>query len=106
MSAHLFKAGDPVVCVNASGFEHKLTVGKVYIVHSTSPYWVRLTDPKTWGLGGQATAGWDLFRFRPVQKRATDISIFTALLNPSDEDTFRELEAEVFEYEPVEVPFR
>ncbi|RUU79990.1 hypothetical protein [Mesorhizobium sp. M7A.F.Ca.MR.362.00.0.0] len=45
-------------------------------------------------------------RFRPVQNRATDISIFTALLNPSEDETFRELEAEQFAYEPTEVPFR
>lgn len=44
--------------------------------------------------------------FRKVQKRATSIEVFTALLNPSEDETFRELEAEQFKYEPTEVPFR
>lgn len=44
--------------------------------------------------------------FRPLQTSKTSIEIFERLLNPSKGDTIRELEAEIFEYEPTEVPFR
>ena len=36
--------------------------------------------------GGSQEVGFRAARFRPVQKRNADISVFTALLNPSDKD--------------------
>ncbi|TGV15805.1 hypothetical protein EN816_00705 [Mesorhizobium sp. M8A.F.Ca.ET.173.01.1.1] len=89
------------------------TIGNVYTIRDIEPcdYWpgvcIRLNEVRNGPhhLDGQEPSfyhGW----FRPVQTRKTSIAQFERLLNPSKEDTLRELEAEIFEHEPTEVPFR
>lgn len=124
MSAYLdWKVGDSVVCVSQPedkgwGYERPI-VNHVYtlrrigvsvagavtvklneIVNPEREYPSARFGPLYGEIGFQAK------HFRPVIKRTTDISIFRALLNPTEDETFRELEAAEFEYQPTEVPFR
>lgn len=107
MSAYLdWKVGDKLVCVDNTGQQENLTVGTVYTLSNIgggrSGIYVGLVEvPKqTDGLD------WYPSRFRKVVTRKTSIAVFEALLNPSEAETFRELEAEEFDYELNEEPFR
>ena len=81
-----FRVGQKVVCVDTRS-DHRgsceLIQGEVYKIASMSP-------SKTLGgafirVAGGPHYGWHQSRFRPVQerKRETDISVFLAMLNPS-----------------------
>lgn len=101
-----WKVGDRVVCVDASGTNlcgiDELEEGKVYTIAWIGSYphailgefvGVRLEGVSRPGLTEEECAWFAAFgespfgpnRFRPVQTRKTDISIFTALLNTQDE---------------------
>lgn len=69
--------GMKVVCVNNEGEEKALVLGRVYTLCAiyavdTVVYVELLEDTEA--------AGWFPWRFRPVQTRKTDISVFTAML--------------------------
>jgi hypothetical protein len=84
-----FRVGQKVVCVNDEpGYVIKvdwLIRGRVYTI--------RRIDEMAGGLGLSfyelpdfqkcKKSGWAANRFRPIAERKTDISIFTAMLNPS-----------------------
>ena len=78
--------GMKVVCVDASrdylGQETPLEVGRVYRVDKI----LRHMDVVGVVVGGcpswHETNAWSARRFRPVQTRQTDISVFTAMLHP------------------------
>lgn len=97
-----FRVGQKVVCVDAGGDldgrspgiwakGEEIVDGQIYTIHSMFPHpadgvlCLRLHEVKRdpaalimWGHDGYAAS-----RFRPVVERKTDISIFTAMLNPS-----------------------
>lgn len=93
-----FHVGQKVVCINATIYQEEyspLVVGRVYVVNAIGrcggydPYGndaicdvldVGVTNPfwKQW----EGDHGFDAKRFRPLVTRQTDISIFTAMLNP------------------------
>lgn len=105
MSYRDWKAGDKVVCVEpwslkpglGYGDEVGPTVGQTYTIreigffHGRYPnrLQVRLVEIVNQSRPYERLGMWEqcfrASRFRPVQKRSTDISIFTAMLNPSDE---------------------
>lgn len=89
-----WKAGDKIVCVDdrwSIGGKPPVVAGHVYEI---SEIWVSArgwTDVPNAGRVVVKLVGvnWDKLnasRFRPVQTRATDISVFTALLNPTPHD--------------------
>lgn len=70
-------AGMKVVCVNNTGEEQSLVVGRVYTLSAiyavdTVVYVELMEDTEA--------AGWFPWRFRPVHLRKTDIAVFTAML--------------------------
>ena len=78
MSYRDWYAGMKVVCVDNTGEEDSLVVGRVYTLSAIyavgTVVYVELVEDTE-------AAGWFPWRFRPVQRRATDISVFKALLN-------------------------
>lgn len=90
----MFRVGQKVVCVDVSYFGPNTSLlrkGDVYTIASVDAYedahgeyGVTLVE-----IIPQPAPGWrDGFRasrFRPVVERKTDISIFTAMLNPTKE---------------------
>ena len=112
MSAHQFKAGDQVVCVDPGDFS-MLRHGCVYTIRSVDycPNFqlavvevVEVENPYD-GRAYGGPAGFRASRFRPVQKRTTSIEIFRALLNPTEQDK-EEIELADFILEHSEVPFQ
>lgn len=103
MSAHQFKAGDKVVCIddaplNTVGLDPDmggLRVGEVYTIREIGPVSnlhpsrgriaIKLAEivRKSMSEYGGET-GFLVSRFRPVQKRTTSIECFRALLNPTE----------------------
>lgn len=99
----MFHIGQKVVCVNdrnskfRNGFwDGLLKKGNIYTIRWTGEFpWepdrkcglgVRLIEIHR---GLEFINAWDdypfgAYRFRPIQERKTDISIFTALLNPAN----------------------
>lgn len=84
----MFRVGQKVVCVDDSrprGYSLSgLTRGEVYVVAriGTSPWCGR---PALWLVEKpEHDVGFWRQRFRPLVEKATDISIFTALLNPAN----------------------
>lgn len=92
----MFHVGQKVVCVDTSGlpsFLSKLIKGKIYTVRGFV-----LGICRDWSVGEGITLmemknpptpsgqenGFDPSRFRPIDDRKTDISVFTALLNPAN----------------------
>lgn len=94
-----FRVGMKVVCIKAgvSSTHAPLCVGSVYHIRAIGDYgdpagpWVKLREVKNvtcravlWdGRTVHEELVYSASRFRPVQERKTDISIFTAMLNPS-----------------------
>lgn len=74
--------GMKVVCVDNGGAGSLLAVGEVYTIRSLEPRFVTLAEDSTWSEINGADSGWYYSRFRPVQTRQTDISVFTAMLSP------------------------
>jgi hypothetical protein len=80
--SHLnWHVGMKVVCVDNSGDGKDLDLGRVYTISDiykcvqpdlTTPIFVDLVE--------KPSGGWFPRRFRPVQPRKTDISMFTAML--------------------------
>lgn len=86
-----FRVGQKVGCVDAGGWP-QISIGTVYTVHSiNNDYgcWLRLKEVNP-ELGGYRAS-----RFRPIVERKTDISCFTAMLNPSLEDLAGRILSEV-----------
>lgn len=84
-----FTVGMKVVCVDASsfspGFQVPIKEGEIYTITNTrmghSELLLRLKDVEE---SNFLTGEFYARRFRPVVSRKTDISIFTAMLKPSD----------------------
>jgi hypothetical protein len=106
-----WKAGDRVVCVDdqwrdaGKWVECPLQAGRIYTIDGIGPgggYYkgvfgtlaVSVKEVENPYTGSFAAA-----RFRKVVTRPTSIAIFEALLNPSEPEIFRELEAEEFDYQ-------
>lgn len=101
MSYRDWKVGDKVVCVNDGYVPQRwktiggldgLTTGKVYTIRRIGPQYGHVTvsleeivrpirGVKTDGSPLTEEIGYNPSRFRPVQPRKTDISVFTALLH-------------------------
>ncbi len=79
MSYASWHVGMKVVCVIAN--TATLQKGAVYTIRALDSEFVYLEEPSTFGVGGPDLAGYLYVRFRPVQKRPTDISVFTAMLH-------------------------
>jgi hypothetical protein len=85
-----FYVGQKVVCINAgpSRFTGEATNARKGVVYTVAwvgswrSHPVLLLDEIDPAHGHD---GFDAARFRPVVERKTDIGIFTAMLNPSDE---------------------
>ncbi|TIW28697.1 MAG: hypothetical protein E5V63_04255 [Mesorhizobium sp.] len=82
MSYRDWHAGMKVVCVDNSGDGKDLDVGRIYTLASiykavqpnrSAPIFVDLVE--------SPSNGWFPWRFRPLQAKKTDISLFTAMLN-------------------------
>lgn len=82
-----FRVGMKVVCVDASvdylGQATNLIEGAVYEVRAKGTHlgedFIVVAGAPSW----HPTKGYRSSRFRPVVERKTDISVFTAMLNPS-----------------------
>lgn len=77
-----------------------------FYVHKAKVY-IRLDELRNIPLEtvlGPFEAAFNVTHFRPVQPRKTSIDIFESLLDPTEDETFRELEAEQFDYENCAVP--
>jgi hypothetical protein len=81
------KVGDEIVCIDDSvdytGQQTGLKNGKIYKIEAIIPHELDKTfgvvvEVKSWHPAGGA---WHPRRFRPVERRSTDISSFTKLLN-------------------------
>lgn len=81
MSYRDWHVGMKVVCVDARGASRLLRANEIYTIRFLEPEFVGLEEPSTWSDEAGAEAGWFKWRFRPVQPRQTDISMFTAMLN-------------------------
>jgi hypothetical protein len=110
VSAHQFKVGDPVVCVDAEDAD-QLREGQTYTIREIGIEmgWFKdrvvecvclaLNEAKGKTLlGNTHESGFAAARFRHVQTRKTDISIFHALLTPTEDDI---TEIELLDYELV-----
>lgn len=120
MIAYLdWKVGDRVVCVDSCAGSPKFwdhgeapesgtvyTLRSIYVLNDEPVVQLEEISRSDWSrfIHGPCV-GYRANRFRKVVARKTSIAIFERLLNPSDADTFRELEAEEFDYSDV-VPFR
>lgn len=78
----MFYVGQKVVCVDGANSNGALRTGETYTVLEKSPCAV-CVRVDAWANTRDGGNGWDMVRFRPVVERKTDISIFTAMLNPS-----------------------
>jgi hypothetical protein len=72
-------AGMKIVCVDNSGQEPNLTVGRIYTIAVVTKgflgkIYVGLVE-------SDPDAYWWPHRFRPLKKHETDISVFTSMLN-------------------------
>jgi hypothetical protein len=90
----MFRRGQKVVCVDAGptdlGLPSGLTLNAVYTVVATeeADYFGQcglLLAEIRWEESNYHKASFRASRFRPVVARKTDISVFTAMLNPSIE---------------------
>lgn len=76
----MFRVGQKVVCVDDTYFEHQITKGAVYQIHSINveygDVWLRLSEVNL-------KSGYSRRRFRPLIERKTDISVFKAMLTPA-----------------------
>lgn len=83
----MFYVGQKVVCVNDDPDNYGRPVivvkGQVYTV-SRAFDWLGVRALLFVEVSPGGEPGWCASRFRPVVERKTDISIFTAMLNPSD----------------------
>ncbi len=84
-----FRVGQEVCCIrddwiNADRLPATPKRGNVYVVESTSMGHL-MGIPKLLLHFAEFKNGWSAVCFRPVQKRKTDISVFTALLNTKSE---------------------
>jgi hypothetical protein len=114
MSYLNWKVGDKVVCLKNgkwSGLqpdESFPVYGGIYTIRNIEPHkdevYIRLEEVVNPGdyEDCEECQFWAK-HFRPVQTRKTDISIFTALLTPSEDDI---IEIELCDYEIVAVPFQ
>lgn len=75
----MFRVGQKVVCVDASGYEH-LTEGHVYDVTRTNhlPTWININCCAMHA--NRDGAGWERSRFRPIVERKTDIGFAHEIL--------------------------
>lgn len=76
----MFRVGQKVVCVDDSGYRKIIHKGDVYTVIGLAPGgFIDMIeiDCEPDALGN---SGFYSRRFRPVQERKTDISVFTAML--------------------------
>ena len=78
----MFRVGQPVECVDASGNWH-LTQGAIYTIIGILPGDFGQCDGLHLAEAGH-TFGTAFYstRFRPIVERKTDISVFERLLNP------------------------
>lgn len=96
---HRAKPGDKVVCIRddfLEGYAHIETrpvVGGIYTIREIDPNYpkaksaclvalrlVEIRNPVLPYIEGEYEAAWNYERFRPVEPRKTDISIFTDML--------------------------
>lgn len=84
-----FRVGQEVICVNADkqilvAGDRAVVEGERYTIRMTYDHYgqpgVHLV-----GVNNPSGRGYRVERFRPAVERKTDISIFTAMLNPSHE---------------------
>ena len=94
-----FHVGQKIVCVDDDVFEgdpqRRLFTGQIYTVARTYPQGSTSGNTKRYGPGVPCIdllevqrvdhVPYAAARFRPVVERKTDISIFQAMLSPSDE---------------------
>lgn len=87
----IFRIGQKVVCVKASGFRRvkPLTKGAVYTVRDIGPepnykdlQWVLLEEVVNSSDPELGELAYDAVRFRPAVERKTDISAFKKMLTP------------------------
>ena len=86
-----FYVGQKVVCVDdrpffSEGVPVPLVLGRIYTVAGFDNHdcLVLVEQPGRNFAGWRSDLGYQKSRFRPVVERKTDISIFKAMLNPSD----------------------
>jgi len=93
-----FRVGQKVVCVDDRPDWHSRTKfferGHIYTISDLKMNSQFITGPRSYGAGSgirfvevaepHEYAWFDARRFRPAVERKTDISIFTAMLNPSE----------------------
>ena len=77
-----FYVGQKVVCVDASRAP-LLEKNKVYKITSIQLPYLRVDCPPDGVTGTESDRGYQQWRFRPVVEPNTDISIFTAMLDPA-----------------------
>jgi len=98
MSEYLdWKVGDKICCINddddPQGKAVKIIKNKVYSISETQFAHSRFTNTETILLEVMEVGGlYDAIRFRKVQKRKTDISVFQAMLTKTPAQNKRELE--------------
>ena len=85
MSYRDWHVGMKVVCVDASGWEHRLQQGAVYTLSAIGSAFGGLYIGLVETPSETGPLHWYARRFRPVQPRKTDISIFEAMLTGAKE---------------------
>jgi hypothetical protein len=82
----MFYKGQQVVCVDDSngpignGYNAGLRKGSIYTITEIES----ISGELYFYLAEISRGGWKHIRFRPIQKKETDISVFKALLNPAN----------------------
>jgi hypothetical protein len=104
----MFYIGQKVVCIDASPIStpsvntpiYSLIKNKVYHVHDIKafPASSRFYGDIALGVNKDRTGidFWHSDRFKPLEEKKTDISIFTAMLNPVQKDVDKFVKAELY----------
>ncbi len=82
-----FYVGQEVECIDADESMSRLTKGAKYTIARSG---LIIDVPGVWIVGVAhpiRDIGWFASRFRPIIKRSTSISIFTAMLGPKQKET-------------------
>lgn len=81
MNYRAWHVGMKLVCVNNDGQHQHLRLDAVYTIAAIGKAFGRLYVGLV-EVPGAGPFNWYAYRFRPVQPRKTDISVFTAMLSP------------------------
>lgn len=90
----MFYVGQKVVCIDdgeQTQLGDRVEVGQIYIIQEFYIIWIEDNRCAVLLQGLRRNHmlfgdGWSINRFRPLQEKKTDISIFKALLNPVKQD--------------------